>query len=163
MTGRHRAWRVFLWAMALGTMAVIFFFSAQAGEESGGLSERIACGLLRALSPGFDGWAPERQRLMLDRVGHLVRKGAHFGEYAFLALWLCLLMKEYSARGALPWAWAGATIYAATDEAHQLLIPGRAGTIADMLLDSAGALCGAAAAWLLSRWRTGKRKGKTLE
>ena len=39
-------------------------------------------------------------------------------------------------------AWALATLYAATDEFHQVFVPGRSGKVADVLLDSAGALLG---------------------
>ena len=39
-------------------------------------------------------------------------------------------------------AWAIATLYAATDELHQIFVPGRTGKVTDILLDSAGALLG---------------------
>ena len=38
--------------------------------------------------------------------------------------------------------WAVATVYAATDEFHQLFVPGRSGQISDVLLDSAGVMAG---------------------
>ena len=37
-------------------------------------------------------------------------------------------------------AWGWATIYACTDEIHQLFVPGRGGSIIDVLNDSMGAL-----------------------
>lgn len=46
-------------------------------------------------------------------------------------------------------AWALATFYAATDEVHQIFVPGRAGMVTDVLLDSAGALTGVLICWLL--------------
>ena len=48
-------------------------------------------------------------------------------------------------------AWAFATLYAATDEFHQLFVPARAGMVTDVLVDSAGAFVGAALAWLVLR------------
>ena len=36
------------------------------------------------------------------------------------------------------------TAYAATDEMHQLFVPGRSGQVSDVLLDSAGAIAGLA-------------------
>ena len=38
--------------------------------------------------------------------------------------------------------WIITTAYAATDELHQLLVPGRSGQLSDVILDSAGALAG---------------------
>ena len=38
--------------------------------------------------------------------------------------------------------WVIAAAYAATDEFHQLFVPGRSGQISDVVLDSAGALAG---------------------
>ena len=45
----------------------------------------------------------------------------------------------------LPWLIAAG--YAATDEFHQLFVPGRSGQISDVLLDSAGALAGV---WIMT-------------
>ena len=45
-------------------------------------------------------------------------------------------------RRALFSAWLTASAYAATDEFHQLFVPGRSGQISDVILDSAGAALG---------------------
>ena len=132
---KRRAWRAFLWCMVLGTAALIFCFSAQTGEASGGLSERLARALLRV-------FAPAREEALLDRAEFFVRKGAHFGEYAFLAFWICLLLRDYGVRRCGRAAWGLATLYACTDEAHQLLVSGRAGMLRDVIIDSCGALAG---------------------
>ena len=39
-------------------------------------------------------------------------------------------------------AWGAATLYAATDEFHQLFVPGRAGLPTDVLIDATGAALG---------------------
>lgn len=39
-------------------------------------------------------------------------------------------------------AWGAATLYAATDEFHQLFVPGRAGLFTDVLIDATGAAIG---------------------
>ena len=61
--------------------------------------------------------------------------------------------------------WLTATVYAATDEFHQLFIPGRSGQVSDVLLDSAGALAGVL---ILARgvryvWMSKKRKESVTE
>lgn len=146
MTARRRAWRALLWVMVLGTMGMIFSFSAQPGEQSSDLSTRIAEWILRVFAPTVETFAPARRQLVLEEVCFYVRKAAHFGEYAFLAFWACLLLREYAAACAPLKAWAWATLYAATDEVHQLLVSGRAGMVRDVAIDSAGALVGAGVA-----------------
>lgn len=158
-------WR---WALVIMWMAVIFFFSHQVGEDSGGLSDSIVNWLY---SLGI--------HISSETLSFLVRKAAHMSEYAVLAILLFValrgshgqrlieprnsqepreshrLEKRAEDRGyqALISAFAISVIYAATDEFHQLFIPGRTGTPKDVLIDSAGAAIGLALAWLVSRRR----------
>ena len=68
----------------------------------------------------------------------LVKKGGHFLAYAILAL----LVQRAWQPGAASWGWAlGLTaVYAISDELHQTFIPGRFGSLADVLIDTSGAL-----------------------
>ncbi|HJA34824.1 MAG TPA: VanZ family protein [Candidatus Mediterraneibacter merdigallinarum] len=50
--------------------------------------------------------------------------------------------KKNSVRTEIFLPWLTAALYAATDEVHQLFVPGRSGQISDVILDSAGALAG---------------------
>jgi VanZ family protein len=71
-----------------------------------------------------------------------LRKAAHMVEYGILAR---LLARAFA--GSTSWSrkkifavsLALAILYAASDEAHQLFVPGRHGTPRDVLIDSAGA------------------------
>jgi len=113
-------------------MALIFFFSSQTGGESAGLSTRVV-DLLAPVLPALDPAA----------LGTLVRKAAHVSEYAVLG-------------ALLAWAWprearwpllAPLLIgigYAVSDEVHQLFVPGRAGQVSDVLIDTVGVLIGIA-------------------
>jgi VanZ family protein len=68
----------------------------------------------------------------------LLRKLAHFTEYAVLtALWWRAL-RGFGARFPLALAIAISLGYAATDELHQTFVDGRRGTPVDVLIDSAG-------------------------
>lgn len=59
------------------------------------------------------------------------------------------LFMALSLRGAAPrWAWGLALAFPVLDELHQLLIPGRFCSVADMIADAAGMACGIA----LARW-----------
>jgi VanZ family protein len=72
----------------------------------------------------------------------ILRKLAHFGEYAVLGL---LLVRAF---GREPLAAAAGVAYAATDELHQHFVRGRHAAFRDVAIDSAGVLAGL----LLARW-----------
>lgn len=78
----------------------------------------------------------------------LVKKGAHFGGYA--VLWLLARRAGFA-----PWpAFVLSVAFAASDELHQRVIPGRNGQLFDVLVDAAGALTALAlTGWLHRRAR----------
>ena len=92
---------------------------------------------LRAV--GMDGaWVTE----------HLIRKTAHFVEYAFLGvlLWECLKAHRLERRfGVILQAWLG-TMIPLVDETIQLFTVGRSGQVSDVWLDMAGVAAGTCAA-----------------
>lgn len=78
-------------------------------------------------------------------VEFLIRKGAHFGTYLILGVFLCLALYTYFKNNHflqifIPWFTA--TGLAAFDEFHQGLTGGRTPSVVDVILDSAGALTG---------------------
>ena len=76
----------------------------------------------------------------LGWIDTLLRKLAHFGEYALLcALWWRALRAMLANERALLFAFGVASAYAATDEYHQSLVASRHGTPVDWLIDAAGA------------------------
>lgn len=66
----------------------------------------------------------------------VLRKAAHIAEYAILGALLARALDRPLA------AVAFAVAYAATDELHQHFVPGRAGTIVDVAVDTFGAVLG---------------------
>ncbi len=77
----------------------------------------------------------------------LVKKGGHFLAYAILAV----LVQRAWPPGSASWGWALliTAVYAISDEIHQTYIPGRLGSLADVLIDTSGGL----AALLLNHYR----------
>ena len=59
-----------------------------------------------------------------------------------ISLRLCLESWFGRRRWLIPGSWGAGTCYAAFDELHQLLVDGRSGQWTDVLIDSAGVLCG---------------------
>lgn len=76
-------------------------------------------------------------------------KVVHFGLYAVLGLLLTSALGRYDPpwRGAATIV-AAVALFAAMDELHQILVPGRFASVVDWLADVAGAGAGAAAATL---------------
>ena len=125
-------------------MLFIFVQSAMPGHLSGAESSVIA-----HFIAGITGWNEE----ILSIV---VRKAAHFTE--FLILGICLsgnmrdLREKNISDGAVAAdapatayrfaAWAAGTLYAMTDEFHQLFVQGRVCSATDICIDSAGVACG---------------------
>lgn len=152
---------------SIGIMALIFSFSAQNGGESGSLSESVARAIAPILHPDFPALSDSRQRELLDALAWPIRKTAHATEYGVLAMALFstfwhgnALRRSETAFGASSshgvsrisgLAFATSVLYACTDELHQLFIDGRAGQVADVLVDASGALIGVLLCALIAR------------
>lgn len=161
---------------------LIFTFSEQDGETSGGLSYMISqkcVEILNALSG--KNWSELVMQSMAEYFENPIRKLAHFCEYAVMGVLLFGVWfpwigtkKETSSfvvkksrvlhwvrrmpklvKIIIPWVF----ISAALDEFHQLFIPGRCGSIWDVLLDTAGGGFGLLCCIVIVKFRE-KRKGK---
>lgn len=118
-------------------MLVIFWFSAQVADDSQEMSD-VFVRLLDALF-SLD---IMKNEIIRDMTSFLVRKAAHMSEYAVLAILLGLTIREYKKEPWLLLALAATAAYAATDEFHQLFVPGRSGQLKDVLIDTAGGAIG---------------------
>ncbi len=132
--------------LVLSIMIMIFCFSAQPADLSSQTSGRFTEWLIKLLVPDFSAQDPVRQEEIRSLITVLVRKTAHVAEYAMLGLSLMLHMHELAKKKGL--RKPGLTslligvLYAASDEIHQIFVPGRSGEAKDVLLDSAGVLLG---------------------
>lgn len=150
-SGDEPNWRVRLWRYGPLAAWVGLIFFASTGNLSGENTSLIVRPLLLWLFPGIT--EPELLRAHL-----LIRKAAHFAEYAALAL-LAARAFLTSSRTLLRRRWAVAAFLlvvacALLDEYHQSFVPSRGGSAYDSLIDAAG---GASALALLSLWRSRRR------
>ncbi|MBQ9197456.1 MAG: VanZ family protein [Clostridia bacterium] len=146
------------------TMALIFFFSSQDDKQSSSFSGKVTDFVLSVFVPGYKDMTAAQQRPYRKSLELIIRKLAHFSEFALLG---ALLFRYFSVRRtdgrllpALPVAWVLTTLYACTDELHQKYVSGRGPSPVDVGIDSAGALTGALltlAVIALLRRRAGKR------
>lgn len=130
--------------MVLIWMLVIFCFTAQNGEESGNLSG----GMIRMLVEFINDlcgmkWSEIQILETVKMLGYPVRKLAHMTEFGILAVLLFRVSKYYTQintnKKRFWFSWLGTVAYAATDEFHQLYVPGRSGNLFDVCVDAAGA------------------------
>ena len=123
------------WGPILVWMSVIFLASADtnSGMHSSWIIEPICRWLFPHIT--FE---------QLNNVHLFARKAAHMTEYALLALLLlrALSHKRGDFREWIFSAWLLSTVYAATDEFHQLFVPSRGPSVTDVMIDSLGAALG---------------------
>ena len=132
--------------LVIAVMVMIYCFSAQNGEQSGAMSGKITTWVINLLVPDFDSMPGENQESLRYAVGFLIRKTAHFSEYALLGFCLMLHVAQVEKKIAvrLPWLWAWGigTLYAASDEFHQGFVAGRGPSVRDVMIDSSGVIAG---------------------
>lgn len=122
-----------LWlSLSLAVLAVIWGNSCLPGDESGALSNAVLAWLLKAMP--FLGW--------MD--GFILRKLAHFCEFALLAFLLGLTFRSRGTEQSTFW-YAPATLSlaaACVDETIQIVSPGRYSSLVDVWIDFAGSISG---------------------
>ncbi len=139
------------WLPVLVWMSLIF--TASGDSHSGQHSSRIIEPALRWLFPHI-------ADATVGAIVLFVRKCAHVTEYAVLALLVWRALRQTGRHDRRPWRWSragfallGTTLYASSDEIHQLFVPSREGRFEDVVIDAAGAALGLFALWLFGKWR----------
>ncbi|MBO7360670.1 MAG: VanZ family protein [Clostridia bacterium] len=175
--------------MALAVASLIFYFSSRPADASNSDSGRIIVFIARIFGYDV-GSMPEAERILfLHKYNHAVRKAAHFSEFAALGF-LVMHFLDLSADASSLYVGFGflrrltgagdrqtyfrvifsprpvviavcfSVLYALSDEIHQIFIDGRAFGLADILIDSAGAVVGIAVCILFRTAAVGARKKK---
>lgn len=124
---------------------MIFSFSGQDGEQSGSLSQMISrkCVEIANVLSGKH-WSSAVMAEWAEYFEHPLRKMAHFMEYACMGVLVYVLWSQWLRQGKRLY---GLTVLwfflsAMGDEVHQLFVPGRYGSLADVLLDTCGGAFG---------------------
>ena len=86
----------------------------------------------------------EEKEQIMGIINHIVRKTAHFTEYAVLSITFAmhLTVIGWRRRWILILPVILSFLYASTDEFHQTFVSERAGMFKDVMLDTSGALVG---------------------
>ena len=135
--------RAILIILLLGTFFMIFGFSNQNAEKSGGLSKRVTEEVTKNIKP-IQNLEKDQKENVLHRIESVIRKIAHFSIYTIVGLLLMSLLSTYPLKENIKiiTSLGIGVLYAISDEVHQLFISGRSGQITDVLLDSMGVLLG---------------------
>lgn len=133
------------WILFILWMMFIFYMSQQSGTDSAQMSDGLLIKILdfcrRIIN--IDIKASDMEWLMVFLIVPL-RKMAHFIEYSILGILSFACIKDLAAsyRRCAAVSFVFCLLYAASDEFHQLFIPGRSGSFVDVLIDGAGSLSG---------------------
>ena len=106
-----------------------------------------------------------RQALVPPDLHHFIRKNAHFFIYLILGILVKYALNSSDIKGvkAIGIGLLICVGYAFTDEAHQLLVPGRGGQLSDVVIDSWGAGLGITLNILAVKFLSLRAKNKLLE
>lgn len=102
---------------------------AESGKLSGGITEMISNILSRI---GIN--------ITIENLHLIIRKGAHFSEYFILGIIVLLNYIQYmkELRYFMPFSFISCLLISIIDETIQTFIDGRAGSIVDVCIDTAG-------------------------
>lgn len=141
---RNKAGIIWLFLMLIWLM-VIFSFSAKKADESTVMSHSVGKLIGNIVIPEYRSWPEDKQEQFAEKIDFPVRKCAHASEYAVLGVLMlgtAYSFSEDQGKKNRLLCWCAGTAYAATDEFHQLFVPGRSCQFRDVCIDSAGILTG---------------------
>ena len=119
------------WIAVIVCAGIIFYLSHQVAAESQELSDRVSI------------------FMQLPFGSFIVRKGAHFLEFAGLCTIIFNALYQTFGKIRPIFSVIFTAIYAASDEIHQIFIEGRACRLFDWFVDCSGAICAAAVLCLI--------------
>jgi VanZ family protein len=127
------------WSAVVVWMGLIFYLSHQPAD----MSNHLSTGLTENIIAAIEKAAPHSD-IDIKRFNHIVRKSAHFFAYFILGLLVMNALRRSGCNGKtlIGMAILISVSFAASDEFHQLFVPGRGGQVKDVLIDSAGVSIG---------------------
>ena len=136
--------KILKWIIVIAVMILIFVLSAQSREESSRLSRSFSTNIL---------WFMES--ITIENIITPIRKAAHFFIYFVLGISAFFAVGEHTEKLLKRVIASGliCLIYAASDEFHQIFVPGRGAMITDVLIDFAGSMFGIGICSVLKRMR----------
>lgn len=161
-----RAKKVICIILVIIWMSAMFWFSNQQGAGSSSTSKKVSEIIVNIIDIKQHYSETQREQI-IKLIEPVIRKLAHYTLYAIGGILIANCIYQFcdkEKRVIIISAIIGIA-YAASDETHQLMVPGRSGSIKDVIIDSIGILTGIAL-FLLAKEiikRLLEAKGKTKE
>ncbi len=161
-----RAKKVICIILVIIWMSAMFWFSNQQGAGSSSTSKKVSEMIVNIIDIKQHYSETQREQI-IKVIEPVIRKLAHYTLYAIGGILIANCIYQFcnkEKRVIIISAIIGIA-YAASDETHQLMVPGRSGSIKDVIIDSIGILTGIAL-FLLAKEiikRLLEAKGKTKE
>lgn len=138
----------------------IFYMSSQNSGES----TNVSFGMVEYISSMVNflfGFSPDFHWMKFAEK--ILRKSAHFILYTVFGIFVMCVLCGLKKPTVKVWIAAAAitAVYAATDEFHQIFVPGRSGELRDILIDTSGGILGSGIIFIvccLKQHRTKKHK-----
>ncbi|MGN0443390.1 MAG: VanZ family protein [Acutalibacteraceae bacterium] len=126
----------------LAVMITIFYFSSQTAEASTATSGGFVETAMGFITRFFGSLSSDAYQSVENTVTFIVRKAAHFLEFAALGFFLEIHLRTFLEKKT--WFFSGiiSLIYACSDELHQHFVSERAPRFFDVCVDFFGAFCG---------------------
>lgn len=173
-------------AITFAIAIFIFRMSSAAGPESSSSSAFVVGLLTSGCVPGYDSFDVSTRVAVEEVLTVIVRKSAHMLEYACLGAFCAAALRQREILRRLREAegepgrtilkpsyktmWCALALcvaYAATDETHQLFVPGRTGLATDVVIDGIGVFLAVLICTAFLRWWSERRlesvQGKNAE
>lgn len=134
--------KVISYILVIVWLFLIFSLSNQSGDVSGGESSNIIYFIFKFI---FDTFYISTTNLnnIVEILHNPIRELMHFLEYLVLGLLVINMLKQNSIKdNVILISIMFSFIYAASDEIHQIFIPGRTCEYLDILLDTLGSILG---------------------
>ena len=151
---------IIAWLAVILWMLLIFMLSAQPTEQTNKLSIGVTERIMSTESAiEIDTTDTSNPIVQWNAV---LRKIAHFSLFLVLGMLASYALRISGLKGYKVYLFAAlfCSLYAASDELHQMFVPGRNATFIDVLIDAAGAFVGIgivrALVWMKSRKQTGR-------
>ncbi len=142
MNSSRKPLLIFFIFLTFFVMTAIFFFSSQNAASSSKTSGSVVRFILSVFVRGFGDMTPKEQRVLVVKWASLIRKAAHFTEFAALGF---SFTTSLILRGS-PFLYSKSIVfgvsYATFDEVHQLFSVGRACSVFDVMIDTSGYFTG---------------------
>lgn len=153
MIGKFQMKKYMFYTLTVFWMCLIYSLSLQPADESAETSKDFGKMVVKIVAPDYMDEYESLPEVTLEYIDHFLRKSAHFTEFLILGVLVCCSTGQLGLRRRFLYSLLFCVAAASLDESIQLFVPGRAGMVRDVLLDSAGALLGVMVVWMIGRLR----------